>query len=908
MKLNARHIILALVLAMVGSTVSYAQSRRQNPRNQMIVSQTAVKTQPVPYDSLPQSVRDSLKAVADSTHRADSLFRADSASLADKSSLDYPAFTSARDSIIEDFSGGNQIIHYYGDVTVTYGTMKLTADYMKFNVTTGELYAKGGKNEAGEPVGDPVMEDGGKKYSMKELRYNFNTRKARISEMLSSEADGILHGKNIKMEPDNSINITKGKYTVCDADEPHYYLALTAAKVVTKPNQKTVFGPAYPVVAGVPLPIAIPFGFIPQFPERSTGLLIPTLGEEQARGFFMRDGGIYLVFGDYLDLSVTGDVYTLGSWALDVNSRYKVNYKCNGNFTLNYSNDQTGEKGSPDFFQSKNFGVRWSHSQDPKAHPGTSFSASVNFSSPSNSRYNSQSISQALQNQISSSISYSRNWNGKINLSVNALHSQNSRDSSYALTIPNVTFSVSRFYPFKQKTRVGKEKIYEKISFGYSTSFQNKINFKASEFNKPGFWEKFTNGMNHNFQIGLPSFEMFKYINVSPNISYGQNWYFNKTEKTYDYEQQKVVDTKAGAFKHFGTTHTYSGSVSMSTRLYGMFNFGRASSLQAIRHVITPSLSLNISPDKGKYFNGWRTLEYVDKNGDTKTLDYNIYQGALNSPPGKGKTASASISIGNNLEAKVRSLRDTTGKGIKKVKLLDQCNFNTSYNFLADSLRMSNVGMSVSTSIFGKLSLSGNLNFDPYAIDERGIKINTFQFQQNGQLARLTNANFSTSYSFSGKGHIDGNDGRSDSSENYYQKIYYHPITGEYIPGGWTYYTNPDVPWSLNASYSFSYSKQYQRSNNKLITKHNFNQTVQLNGNVKIAPGFQISMTSGVDIMVMKLTTTQFSATYDLHCFNMSISWVPNGKWESYSFRIAANAAALADLLRVKKSSSYWDN
>lgn len=898
------------MFSILGAANLYAQNprgRRGNPRNIAPISQTAVRTEPAKLDSVPQHVLDSLKAVADSTHRADSLFKLDSAALASKSSLDFPAFTAARDSIVESFVNGEQIIYYYGDVTVTYGSMKLTADYMEYNLNTGELYAHGSTNENGEPVGDPIMEDGGKKYSMKVLRYNFNSRKARLTEILSNEADGILHGKNVKMQPDQSINITNGKYTVCDADEPHYYLALTAAKVVTKPSQKTVFGPAYPVIAGVPLPIAIPFGFIPQFPERSTGLLIPTLGEEQARGFFMRDGGVYLVFGDYLDLSITGDVYTLGSWALNVNSRYKVNYKCNGSFTLNFSNDQTGEKDSPDFTQSRNFGVRWSHSQDAKAHPGTSFSASVNFSSPSNSRYNSQTVTEALQNQISSSISYARNWNGKINLSINALHSQNSRDSSYAFTFPNVTFSVSRFYPFKQKVRVGKEKLYEKISFGYSTSFQNKINFKAKEFNQPGFWEKFNNGMNHNFQIGLPAFDLFKYINVSPNISYGMNWYFDKTEKVYNADTGKVEDVKAGAFKHFGATHTYSGSVSMSTRLYGMFNFGKASTVQAIRHVVTPSISMSFSPDKAKYFNGWRTLEYTDTKGELKTLDYNIYSGGLNSPPGKGRTAQASISIGNNLEAKVRSLRDTTGKGIKKVKLLDQLNFNTSYNFLADSLKMSNVGMSVSTSVFGKLSLSGNLNFDPYAINDEGRKINTFQVMQNGQLARLTNASFSTSYSFSGKGKIEGNDGR-DASADYYQKIYYHPITGEYIPGGWTYYTNPDVPWSLNFSYSFNYSRSYQRSNGQLITKHNYNQTMQVNGNVKIAPGFSINMSSGIDIMAMKLTTTQFSATYDLHCFNMSISWIPNGRWESYSFRIAANAAALADLLRIKKSSSYMDN
>ncbi|MDE5731622.1 MAG: LPS-assembly protein LptD, partial [Bacteroidales bacterium] len=394
----------------------------------------------------------------DSVAVRDSSAVSDSLDLLKRSSLDEPAFTAAKDSIIEDFSNGQRMIYYYGDVSVTYGNMKLTADYMEYDLNTQTLFARGTKDTAGVITGQPVMEQGGKSYTMEEVRYNFGTQKARITNMVTQEQDGILHGKNIKMMPDRSINITEGKYTVCDCEHPHYYLHLTAAKVMTKPSQKTVFGPAYPVIEDVPIPVGIPFGFIPKRPDRATGILFPTFGEESSRGFYLRDAGMYFVIGNYFDIALTGDIYTLGSWAVDVNSRYKVNYKCNGNFSLTYSNDQSGEKGSSDFFQTRNFGVQWHHSQDPKARPGTSFSASVNFSSPSNNRYNSTSINEALQNQSSSSISYSRNWNGKINLSVNALHSQNSRDSSYTFTLPNITFSVSRFYPVKQKNRVAKEK------------------------------------------------------------------------------------------------------------------------------------------------------------------------------------------------------------------------------------------------------------------------------------------------------------------------------------------------------------------------------------------------------------------------------------------------------------------
>ena len=903
--------LVAVMLLILSSFTVSSQDDRRNRRMRRNADVEAAMN-----DSSAPVLTDSMIAARDSIARIDSIHRADSVEMLSKSSLDVPAFTAAKDSIVEDFSNGNQKIYYYGDVSVTYGNMKMTADYMEYDLKTGILFARGTTDTSGVTTGKPVMEQGGKSYTMDEVRYNFNTRKARISNMVTHEQDGILHGKNIKMMPDHSINITHGKYTVCDCEEPHYYLHLTAAKVMTRPSQKTVFGPAYPVIADVPLPIGLPFGFIPKRPDRATGILFPTFGEESSRGFYLRDLGLYIVIGDYFDIAMTGDIYTLGSWAVDVNSRYKVNYKCNGSFSLTYSNDQVGEKGSSDFFQTKNFGIRWSHSQDPKARPGTSFTASVNFSSPSNSRYNSTSVQEALQNQISSSISYSKNWNGKLNLSVSALHNQNSRDSSYSFTLPNVTFSISRFYPFKQKNRVGKEKWYEKFSLGYNTSLQNRINFKASEFNKPGFWDKFQNGMAHNFQIGLPNFTLLKYINITPSVSYGMNWFFRDTEKEYNPDTGKVEDIKGKMFSTFGATHNYSGSISMSTRLYGIFNFGKHRKLQAIRHVVSPSLSASFSPDKAKYFNGYRTLTYTDRSGQVKTQEYNIYAGQLNSVPGKGSSATLNFSLGNNFEAKVRDLKDTTGTGSKKIKLIDNLNFSTGYNFLADSLNMNNIGVTMSTSVFGKVGLSANANFDPYGIlvdknNPSGRRINTFAIAMGQGLARLTNASVSLSYSLSGEGKINGNDGSKQAGGNpadHYTRIYYHPVTGEYIPGGWLYYTNPNVPWSLNFNYNFSFRKAYQFSNGKVIDKKTFTQTLGLSGNVKLTPRLSMQMSTNFDLMAMKMSATQLSATYDLHCFNINVSWIPNGQWESWSFRIQANAAALADLLRFKKSSSYWDN
>ena len=923
---SAKWILAALMLLVFNTfTLSSQESRRSRRAQREQIAAEALSgfnMKSESSDSL--DISDSLSAINDSTRfvmdsiaRADSIFKQDSISMLRKSSLEAPAFTTARDSIIEDFSDGKKLIYYYGDVSVTYGNMKLTADYMEYDLNTSTLYARGTKDTTGVITGRPVMEQGGKSYEMEEVRYNFETNKARITNMITQEQDGILHGKKIKMMPDRSINIANGRYTVCDCEEPHYYLHLSRAKVMTKPSQKTVFGPAWPVIADVPLPLALPFGFIPDRPDRATGILFPSFGEEASRGFYLRDAGLYFVIGDYFDIALTADIYTLGSWAVDLNSRYKVNYKFNGNVSITYSNDQAGEKGSSDFFQTKNFGVRWTHSQDAKARPGTSFSASVNFSSPSNNKYNSTSVTEALQNQISSSISYSKNWNGKLNLSINALHNQNSKDSSYSFTLPNVTFSVSRFYPFKRKNRVGKEKFYEKFSLGYNTAFQNRINFKASEFNKPGFWDKFQNGMTHTFQIGLPNFTAFKYINVTPSVQYGMNWYFRKIEQEYNPDTGQVEKVQGKAFGHFGTSHNYSGSISMSTRIYGLFNFGKHRKLQAIRHVVSPSLSASFSPEKGTYFNGYRTLTYTDRNGQVKTQDYNIYTGAgTGSPPGKGKTASLNFSLGNNFEAKVRDLADTTGTGTKKIKLIDQLNFSTGYNFLAEEFKMSNVSVTMSTSVFGKLGVNANAQFDPYAIlvdqdHKNGQRINKFAITQGQGLARMNSASVSLSYSISGEGKINGNDGGQQATGNAsanYMRMYYHPVTGEYIPGGWLYYMNPNAPWSVNFNYSYSFRRGYQFANGKSTANNTHTQTLGITGQIKLTPRLSMNLTTGFDLMALKMTTTQFSAQYDLHCFNIRVSWVPNGQWESWTFQIAANAAALADLLKYKKSSSYWDN
>lgn len=856
------------------------------------------------------SVKDSLSMPVVETLE-DSVAKAKNDSiLAAKSMLKIPVFSTAKDSIIEDFTGGKKMIYYYGETTVTYGDMELTAEYMQYDVDKQLLYAAGVADTTGKVKGKPVMTQGGNKFTMDNVFYNFKTMKSRIKNMETEEQDGLLRGDNLNMQPDKSINISGGKYTVCELEHPHYYLKMTKARIETKPKQKTVFGPAYLVLADVPLPLFLPFGFVPKHPERTSGILFPTFGEEAARGLFMRDGGFYFVIGDYLDIALTGSYYTKGSWNAKLTTRYKLRYKFNGSLDLSYSNDQTGDKGSPDFFQTKNFEVRWSHTQDSKANPGTSFRASVNFSSPSNNRFNAPNVNEALQNQISSSISYSKSWKA-LSLSINGLHNQNSRDSSYSITLPNITLNVNRFYPFKRKNRVGKAKWYEDFALSYNTTFQNKINFKMREIHDPDFWKKLQAGMTHNFSIGLPTFTLLKYITFSPSVSYGMNWYFSSQNQYYNPETDKLEVERTNQFGDFGVSQKFSAGISMSTRIYGLFNF-RKGKLKAIRHMITPSLSASFAPEMGTRMNGWREYSYTDIKGVDHTVQYNKWAGGLNSPPSPGKSASLSFSIGNNLEAKIVDKKDTSGTGTKKVKLLDQLNISGSYNFLADSMRLSNISISANTNILNKVGINANISLDPYAVDYQGKRYGAFNVTRNPHLFRLTRASVSASFSISGDGKGKGNDGtggkiNTDVNASPYTRVYNNPVTGEYIPEGWLYYMNPDVPWSLSFSYTYGYSRSYQYTNEQLITKHNHTQTLSVSGQIKLTKALNINVSTGIDLTQFRLTTTQLSASYDLHCFQITFSWVPMGKWSQWSFRINAKSAALADLLQYRKTSSYWD-
>jgi hypothetical protein len=828
----------------------------------------------------------------------------DSSSISVRSFIESPLFSEAKDSIIEDFTNGKKLMYYFGDVKVKYQNLEMSAENMVYDADTRIVYATGVADSTGKLQGRPEMKEGNSTYTMDSIYYNFTSKKAKIYGMKTQDKDGFLHGNVLKKMPDNSLNISDGMYTTCDADHPHFYLRMTAAKVVQSPK-KTIFGPSYLVIEDVPTPFALPFGFVPDRPDRASGLMMPSFGEEVSRGFFMKELGYYFVAGNHLDFALTGDFYTLGSWRAQLDSRYKSLYRFDGSIQLNSSTNITGERGAPDYNESKDFSVRWSHNQDPKARPGTTFRASVNFSSPMNNRYNATNINQARESSAQSSISYAKTFFGTpFNLSVNLQHSQNMRDSSYAFTLPNFSLSMSTIFPFKRKERVGKELIYEKISFGYNTSFDNKINFKSSDFSSGDVWSKFKNGMSHSFKIGLPTFNLLQYLQFSPNISYGMNWHFRSKEWIYNRETGKEEEIVTDPFSVLGITQNVSGSLAMSTIVYGMYEFKEGGPILAIRHMVKPNVSINFSPNMRTAMNGYTSLDYTDTLGKERTRLYNIYDGSTAAILGGPKSASMSFSLGNNVEAKVRDRKDTTSSGIKKIKLIDNLQLSSSYNFLLDSFKLAPVSVSMNTTIFEKVNLQANAMLDPYAIHKHGsAKIATYNIVQEGgfKLLRLTAAGMSFSYQFSGKG------AGGTSAENSYKRIFVHPITGEFIPDGYIYYMPPDLPWSVNFSYNYTYSVAYQYANASQQKIHNHLQTLSVNSQLKLTKDFNLTLSTGVDMMKMALTTTNLAATYDLHCFLISVNWIPNGKWSSWSFRIQAKSSALADLLKYDKKASFWD-
>ncbi|MDR1581931.1 MAG: LPS-assembly protein LptD [Prevotellaceae bacterium] len=844
----------------------------------------------------------------------------DSSQAVKKGAFQDPISYSSKDSMIIYLSDIDTTVHLYKEANVKSLNMEMAAGYIDGSKNAGTIFGQGYLDSTGQWLERPVFKQGGEQFEMETVKYKFTSDKAHIKNVNTHQGDGLLYGDIAKRMPDHSIFIKGAQYTTCDDPHPHFFIQMTRGKIVEKPKRYIYFGPSYLVIEDVPFPLIIPFGFFPQQSGRSSGIRMPTYGEETARGFFLRNLGYYFAIGEHMDLDISGDYYTLGSWALRSASRYTRRYKFDGSFNMQYAFNTTGEKGSADYAAATTFSVQWSHRQSPKARPGTNFSANVNFASANNNLYNnnaSHNPYQSINNTISSSISYSRAWQGSpFNFSLNANHSQNMRDSTYAITFPNLTLSMSRIYPFARKERVGKKAMYEDISLTYGVTFDNKVNFKSTELKNPNFMKKVNNGMNHNVSIGLPNVPILRYINLSPSVRYGTKWYFKSIEKHWDSINRKVVIDTTSAFSKLGMVHEYSFSASLNTQIYGLFKFKKGSRIEAIRHVMKPSVGFSYSPDLRKPFNGYRMVQR-DTLGNME--QYNIYQGQPYGYPTQQESGSINFSLGNNLEMKVRGKNDTASR---KVPLLNTFDISASYNLLADSMNLSNISFSGTTNLPGQTTLSFRFTLDPYVISERGTKINKYLWKEKKGLniGRLTDFSLSFGYSFSGGkkdadkkgGNRNNPEPKRDPDQNNDEHDHEHnnDCDKKNRPTAFNpfVYETFNIPWSASFNYSYTYNKRYNYAGGKLFTNHNHMQTLGFNGSISPTKNWDVKVSSGFDFKTMGLTMTQISITRQLHCFDFSFNWTPLGRYQSWSFRIGIRSSMLSDVLKYDKQSSYFDN
>jgi len=808
----------------------------------------------------------------------------------------------AEDSTIVDFD--SQKVYLYKNGVVNYQSIELKADYIMLDFTTKEVYAEGLPDSTGAIVGVPVFKDGDEEFESKTIRYNFETQKGIITDVKTAQGDGFIHSERTKKISKDAFLLKNGKYTTCDAEHPHFYLQMTRAKVIS--NKKIITGPAYLVLEDFPIyPAIIPFGYFPTTSTYSSGILIPTYGEEQTRGFFLREGGYYWAASDHFDLALKGDIYSMGSWATNLHTNYKARYRYNGNFDFSYNLNKYSEKPLPDAYTTKGFKVNWSHSQDSKANPNRTFSASVNMSTNSYDKENSyvnntQSVENYLQTQKSSSISYSQKFeNSPFNMSMNLRHSQNSRDTTISLSLPELTFNMSKINPFKVKNRIGPVKWYEKISISYSGNIKNSIsNVKEKELFNQSLIRDWQNGWQHSIPITLPSFNLFKFINFSPSFNYSERWYTSYINKRYDpsseflppYADHVAIDTVYS----FRRNYNYSYSLNSSTNIYGMYIMRNPNSrIKAIRHKITPSIGFSYTPDFGQEkFGFWGS--YVD--GDGEKQYYNHFQNGVFGSAGRGESGAISFSLNNNLEAKVLEVSDSLSSKdeklkFKKVKIID-ISTSASYNLIADSMKLSTIPISARTTIKG-ININMGANLNPYMVDEYGNTYDEYVWNHlKGfkKLGRLTNANLSFGMNFdSKKDKKDTGEKGSTEEEKPFQKE-----TSEYV--------DFNIPWSFRFDYSFYYSNAFRPN-----TKATINQSLNFSGRLSLTDKWQMDMNTNFDVQAMKFSFTTINVSRTLHCWSMSFSFVPFGDRKSYSFNLSASSAMLR-ALKVSKQSSWRDN
>jgi hypothetical protein len=857
-------------------------------------------------------------AAADSTAHRSKINRT-------KADLDNQVVFSSRDSMV---MVGKNKTYMYGSGSVDYGELKLQADEIQLDMKTNEVYAVGREDTVGDIIGAPVFEQGGTSYESTDMRYNFHTKRGFINNVVTQQGEGFLTGGQTKKTEGEDYFMQNGRYTTCDNHEnPDFYIQLTKAKV--RPKKNIVTGPAYMVLAGLPLPVAVPFGFFPFTDSYSSGVIVPTFGDDYTRGFYLSDGGYYFAINDMVDLALTGEIYTKGSWGLSAQSTYRRRYKYNGNFNINYLKTINGEKTDPDYSTATNFQVLWSHTQDSKANPNMTLSASVNFTTSGYSRNSVTSYysSAFTENTKSSTVNLSyRIPNSKWSLSSSLSLSQRTQDSTLAVSFPNINISMSQTYPFKRKVAVGADRWYEKIRMSYSGQFQNSLTAKQDQFFKKSLIKDWKNAMKHNIPISA-TFPLFTYFNVTPSVTLTDRMYTQKVNRQWDPAASAVV---ADTTYSFYNVWDFNASVSMDTKIYGFFQplpfLGNK--VKMIRHVMTPTVSFSGSPDfSSSFFGYYGTYSYADANGQLQTVKYSHYPSGLYGVPGQGRTGTVSFSVANNLEMKVKSDKDSIGE--KKVSLIENLSFSQSYNFAADSLNWSNINTSLLLRLTKQFNLNLSATWDVYTyqLNSAGnpVRVNIPRWKVGKGLGKLSSTGTSFSYTFNnetfkkwrGEGKDDKNkpknnnnqpdDGFDDDAEDENghrdprrQGSGGHDDDLKLTPDG---YAEWSVPWSLSLNYSVNYS--YGTFNyDKMEYNGKITQNLSLSGNLRPTKNWEMSASASYNFDTHKIAYMSLNISRDLHCFTMRASVIPVGPYKSYNFHIAVKSSLLSDLKYDKRSST----
>ncbi len=770
----------------------------------------------------------------------------------------------ASDSINIDLKNNN--IYLYGNASITYENAKIQADQIIINWETNIIEARCGKDSLDNLIGCPIFTENNETFNAKIIKYNLKTKKSFIKNISTKEGEGYILGKTVKKTNKDVFFLRKGDYTTCNLDKPHYSIRSNKIKVI--PGEKIITGPAYLTFFNIPTPLILPFGYFPSSNKQSSGVLIPSYGESENLGFFLKNGGYYFTISEKLDLQLRGDLYSKGSWSLKSLFRYKKRYKYSGNVNLNYSKMVNSINGFPDYSKKNDFFIRWSHKQDPKLNPLVNFSANVNAGSSTFHRNNSINSDDYLSNTFQSSISITKRWNNlPFNLSTNLNHSQNTQTNIVNLSLPEISFSVNRIFPFKN---VNKNWI-KNIGISYNMQTKNSISILDSLLFKKQSLSKFRNGMKHNIPINT-SIKLFNYFTLNPRINFTERWYLNQIEKKWN-GTEIVTDT----IKKLTRGYEYSFSTNLNTKIYGLIQFPK-SKVTAIRHVISPNISFNYKPDfsssKYDYYNN------VQNNINGDVISYSIMENGIYGSPSKGRNGNIGFNLNNILEVKIKSSKDTLNN-MKKIKILESLNISSSYNIFKDSLKLSNINLNARTRIFNIFDINFSSIYDPYVTNKsKTNNLNQFEIINN-RLARLKSLNTSIGLSINDKSFT--NDKNEDNEDNEVEKRNFY-----------------DIPWQFSSNYSLTYNKGLKSSE--------FSDTIQtlnFSGNLKITPKWKIGFRSGYDFKKKELSYTTVDIYRDLHCWEMLFNWIPLGFHRSYTITIRVKANILKDLKYEKRKDWF---